>query len=104
MVRQGLTDRLVGLPAERIPGIVPVQGAGYVDAERTIALWRDVYTAHRTLLRRGHWVDIASDGIPRHYAGAGYLASEMLARRGDEQAAAEAMATVRRIMEIVGEN
>lgn len=102
IVRQGLTDRLVALPAEQLPGIVPLQGAGYIDAERTIALWRDVYTAPKTLLARGRWVDIASDGIPRHYAGTGYVVAEMLARRGDAAASAAAMATVRRILGILG--
>ena len=51
---------------------------------------------------RGRWVDIASDGIPRHYAGTGYVVAEMLARRGDEAASAAAMATVRRILTILG--
>ena len=102
IVRHGLTDRLMPKPAAELPGMVALEGAGYVDAERTIALWRDVYTAPESLLARGKWVDIASDGIPRHYAGTGYVAAEMLARRGDQQAATAVMDTVRRIMAVIG--
>ena len=102
IVRHGLTDRLMPRPAAEIPGMVPLQGAGYIDADRTIALWRDVYTAPESLLARGRWVDVASDGIPRHYAGTGYVAAEMLAQRGDQQAASAVMDTVRRIMAVIG--
>ena len=104
IVRHGLTDRLVPKPAAQIPGMVPLQGAGYIDAERTIALWRDVYTAPESLLARGRWVDVASNGIPQHYAGTGYVAAEMLAARGDQQGAAAVMDTVRRIMAVIGLN
>ena len=104
IVRHGLTDRLMPRPAAQIPGMVALPGAGYVDADRTIALWRDVYTAPESLLARGKWVDIASDGIPRHYAGTGYVAAEMLAARGDQQGATAAMDTVRRIMRVIGLN
>ena len=102
IVRHGLTDRLMPKPAAQIPGMVPLEGAGYIDAERTIALWRDVYAAPESLLARGKWIDVASDGIPRHYAGTGYVAAEMLARRGDQQAASAVMDTVRRIMAVIG--
>jgi hypothetical protein len=104
IVRHGLTDRLMTRPAAQIPGMVPLQGAGFIDAERTIALWRDVYTAPESLLARGKWVDVASDGIPRHYAGTGYVAAEMLALRGNPQEAAVVMDTVRRIMSVIGLN
>jgi hypothetical protein len=104
IVRHGLTDRLMPRPAAQIPGMIPLQGAGFVDAERTIALWRDVYTAPESLLARGKWVDVASDAIPRHYAGTGYVAAEMPDRRGDQQAATPVMDTVRRIMSVIGLN
>jgi hypothetical protein len=101
IVRQGLVDRLVPVRAEGLSGVVALQGAGFVDAERTIELWTDVYTAPESLLASGRWVDVASEGIPRHYAGTGLVAAEMLASRGDEAAATKAMDVVRRIVEVI---
>jgi hypothetical protein len=100
-VRQGLVDRLLPSPAASRPGVVPVPGAGYVDADRTVALWKDVYTAPESLLARGRWIDVASEGIPRHYAGTGVIAAEMLARRGDAAGSQTVMTTVQRIIDIV---
>jgi hypothetical protein len=102
VVRQGLVDRLVGVPAQRYPGVVPLEGAGYVDAPRTLALWSEVYTAPETLLARGRWVDIASASIPRLYAGTGMIAAELLTRRGDGPGSAAVIDTVRRIAAITG--
>jgi hypothetical protein len=101
IVRQGLVDKLVPGPAARRPGVVEVQGAGLVDAARTVALWNDVYTAPESLVARGRWVDVASENIPRHYAGTGVIAAEMLARRGDTGGSEAAMTLVRRIIDVV---
>jgi hypothetical protein len=101
IVRQGLVDRLVPGPAAQRPGVVAVPGAGYVDAARTVALWNDVYTAPESLVARGRWVDVASESIPRHYAGTGVIAAEMLARRGDTVGSQRAMSVVQRIIGIV---
>ena len=100
-MRQGLVDRLVPGPAAARPGVIPVPGAGYVDAARTIALWSDVYTAPESLLARGRWVDVASESIPRHYAGTGVIAAEMLARRGDTAGSQSAMTVVQRIIDVI---
>ena len=101
VVRQGLVDKLLPTRAATRPGVVPVPGAGYVDADRTVALWNDVYTAPESLVARGRWVDVASESIPRHYAGTGVIAAEMLARRGDATGSQSAMTTVQRIIGIV---
>ena len=101
LVRQGLVDQLVPGPAAARPGVIPVPGAGYVDAARTIALWNDVYTAPESLLARGRWVDVASESIPRHYAGTGVIAAEMLARRGDTAGSQNVMTVVQRIIDVV---
>lgn len=102
LVRQGLVDKLVSRPAERVPGIIPAQGGGWVDEERTLALWRDVYTAPESLVTHGKWVDAASSNLPRVYAGTAALASQLFARRGETAAADSAMATAERIAGIVG--
>ena len=101
IVRQGLVDRLLPVKAAGLSGVVALQGVGLIDAERTIALWTDVYTAPESLLAHGRWVDVASEGIPRHYAGTGLVAAEMLAHRGDESGATKAMDVVRRIVEVI---
>ena len=100
IVRQGLVDRLVPGPAASRPGVVPVPGAGLVDAARTVDLW-NMYTAPESLLERGRWVDIASESIPRHYAGTGVITAEMLARRGDTAGSENVMSVVQRIVDIV---
>ena len=102
LVRHGLVDKLLPRPAADSPGIVPMPGVGWVDAERTLALWRDVYTAPESLVTRGKWVDAASNSLPRAYAGTAVLASELFARRGDAAAADSALTTARRIWEIIG--
>jgi hypothetical protein len=102
LVRQGLVERLVPGPAERVPGVVRVDGGGWVDPERTVALWRDVYTAPESLLTHGRWVDAASDNIPRWYAGTAILTSQLLAGRGDAAASQAVMDTARKIIDIVG--
>jgi hypothetical protein len=101
IIRQGLVDRLVPRPAAQIPGVIEVPGAGLVDPARTIALWTEVYTAPETLVTRGKWIDVASESIPRHYAGTGVIAAEMLARRGETARSQRAMDVVRRIVDIV---
>jgi hypothetical protein len=100
IVRQGLVDRLVPSPAANRPGVIPVPGAGLVDAARTVDLW-NIYTAPESLLERGRWIDIASESIPRHYAGTGVVTAEMLARRGDTAGSQSVMNVVQRIVDIV---
>ncbi len=64
---QGLARRL--LPAMPAPGTdtVLVMGEGWVDVPRSDHLWSEVFLGHRALIRRGHWVDRASVGIPYLY-------------------------------------
>ena len=100
IVRQGLVDRLVPAPAAGRPGVIAVPGAGLVDAARTVDLW-NIYTAPESLIARGRWVDIASESIPRHYAGTGVVTAEMLARRGDTAGSQSVMTVVQRIVDIV---
>ncbi len=100
IVRQGLVDRLLPGPAANRPGLVAVPGAGLVDAARTVDLW-NIYTAPESLLERGRWIDIASESIPRHYAGTGVVTAEMLARRGDTAGSQSVMSVVQRIVDIV---
>ena len=67
---------------------------------RTVDLW-NIYTAPESLLERGRWIDIASESIPRHYAGTGVVTAEMLARRGDTAGSQSVMNVVQRIVDIV---
>jgi hypothetical protein len=102
LLRQGLVDKLVPRPAGLTPGAVPVEGVGWVDAERTVALWRDVYTAPESLLTFGRWVDEASNTIPRMYAATGFLTSRVLASSGQGAESDSVLATVRDIVAILG--
>jgi hypothetical protein len=58
---------------------VNLPGAGWLDLQRSVALWRD-YTATKSLIRRGDWVDPPSENIPALYVMTGYFLSQGLIR------------------------
>ena len=84
-VTQGLVRKLLPDTARVGGGIVHVPGAGMVDVARSQALWDSVYTAPESFIRRGHWVDRPSAGIPALYVTSGALLAEALFRQGRPQ-------------------
>ena len=82
----GLTTRLLPRSADSTPGIV-TGPTGWLDLERTRALFDSVYVAPRSLLAIGDWVDRPSEGIPLQYVLVAAGLAEVMAQRGDEAAA-----------------
>ena len=90
VVSHGLAQRLVNAPASTMPGIVSYPG-GYLDVERTHALWKR-FRAPRALLADGDWVDDASITIPTAYVATGQLVAQGLAAQGRAPEAGKVMA------------
>ena len=82
VVTQGMAKKL--LPQQVVPGgdIALIQGEGAVDVKRSYALWKDVFTATKSLATRDGWVDDASVGIPDLYVISGVTLAEALAQTG----------------------
>lgn len=99
IVSQGLAQRLTDAPAASIPGVMSV-GGGYIDLERSNALWAS-YLAPKALLDDRDWIDDASIVIPSAYVGTGQFLAQALGQRGLGQRAevvyAETMLLARKL-------
>jgi hypothetical protein len=90
-ITQGLADKLF-IPSPDLgksarSDTVYMQGEGWFDLPRTKALWNDVFKAPDALIRKGHWIDRPSVGIPYLYVATGLGLSEVLRIHGDEAGA-----------------
>lgn len=87
VLTQGLARRL--LPEMPTPGrdTVLVMGEGWVDVQRSVRLWDEVFRAPSSLIRRGHWVDRASVGIPYLYISTAATLADATEQRGEPQLA-----------------
>jgi hypothetical protein len=101
LVRQGLVRKLVPPPVRQSEGVIPVQGAGWVDVPRTLALWDTVYAAPRALAARGEWVDRANLASPIAYLDTGVVLAESLRATGRAAESARVSADVDRMAEAV---
>lgn len=85
IVAQGLAQRLLESPAKTNPAYVAYPG-GFIDVERTHALWR-AYGGPAAIRREGGWVDDASVTIPSVYPITAQLLAYGMAARGDSTGA-----------------
>jgi len=106
-LRQGLVEKLVEKPI--VPGRDTVQvGDGFLDVNRSYALWTQVYKGPQELIDEGDWVDRPSFGIPYTYTVTGYLVAEALRLQGREALGVPIMNTVKgmaqaaRITDVLG--
>lgn len=97
LLSQGFVQKLVDHPLSDTPDTPRISGL-YVDVDRSLALWNQVYLAPETLIREGDWVDRPSFGIAYTYAFTGAILAEAVSRRGDEKAAAKIMDRVKAIV------
>jgi len=88
-VMQGHTRKVVTAPVVESSNIVRIPGEGYVDVERSIALWKEMRTPE-SLIKKGDWVDAPSKGIPFLIVSTGVATAEALMRTG-RQAEANAV-------------
>jgi hypothetical protein len=96
ILRQGLAEKLVEVPIVAGKDTVRVAD-GYLDVQRSYALWTQVYKAPRALIKRGDWIDRPSFGIPYTYAVTGIVLADALKQEGR---AAEAQKVTNEVTEI----
>ncbi|MCC6431202.1 MAG: DUF2723 domain-containing protein [Gemmatimonadaceae bacterium] len=82
VITQGMAKKLSSTPIVAGRDTVLVAGEGYVDVNRSKALWDSVFTATKSLTARNGWVDDASVGIPDLYVISGVTLAEALATAG----------------------
>ena len=95
MLTQGLASKVFTPPAASDKDTLYVQGDGWVDVPRTLALWQQVFQGPQALIRRGDWIDTPSLGIPYLYVASGLELADILKSEGRTRAArqTESMAT-----------
>jgi len=94
LVSQGLARKLVLTPDTASADMIMVQGSGWFDVARSMALW-DGFAGPEAIIRNGDWIDRPSLNSAYAYVFAGYELSEVLRFRGDSAAAAAVRGTVR---------
>jgi hypothetical protein len=102
VMTQGLARRL--LPQMPMPGpdTVLVMGEGWLDVPRTTQLWNEVFTAPASLIRRGHWVDRASVGIPYLYISTAAALADATEQVGEQREALEYITTAAELARAAG--
>ncbi len=93
LLTQGLARKLLFDVPKVGQDTVLVQGEGFVDLPRTKALWKDVFQAPRSLIRRGDWVDRPSVGIPYLYVATGIVLADAMMSKGQTAEARGVLAT-----------
>jgi hypothetical protein len=78
---QGLARKLVGPPGDSTK-LVMVEGSGWFDVERSLALWKE-FRGPQALVDFGRWVDRPSVSTAFAYLLAGSELAEVLRSRGD---------------------
>jgi hypothetical protein len=82
LLTQGLARKVLPTPVQAGKDTVNLQGEGWIDVPRSLALW-DQFGAPKSLIARGDWVDRPSVNIPALYVMTGYFLAEALNRAGE---------------------
>jgi hypothetical protein len=98
LLTQGFARKLLPNVPTAGRDTVLVDGEGFVDLPRSVALWSDVYTGQQALIARGDWPDRASINIPVLYAVTGSLLGAVLDSTGQSKQAREILDTTSRII------
>lgn len=101
VVSQGLARKLSPARDPVLPHLIFVAGSGWLDIERSRALWMEDMVGPDALLKLGNWVDRPSLSTPFSYLLAGSELAEALRLRGELAASAEIMDTVTRLAKAV---
>jgi hypothetical protein len=101
VLSQGLARKLVAEPASSSPDTVYVEGSGWLDVERSHALWVQEWTGPDAIVRRGDWVDRPSLSTPFAYLMAGSELAEALRLRRDLSGSRQVFDTVTRVARAV---
>jgi hypothetical protein len=89
ILTQGLAWKLFVPPATATRDTTFVQGDGWLDVRRTLTLWNDVFTGHKSTVAEGRWIDRPSASLPLLYVFTGAELADVLRATGrDDQARA----------------
>ncbi len=102
LLTQGLARKLMPAPIKATKDTLQIPGQGFLDVARTKALWKDVYLGQAAIIKKGHWVDRPSVGIPYLYVSTGLLLTEALRITGDAASAPTVMETTRKLAKATG--
>ena len=98
LLTQGFARKLLpNVPAAGRDTVL-VQGEGFVDVPRSVALWTDVFKGQQALIAKNDWPDRASINIPVLYAATGALLGGLLDSGGRPALAKEIIDTSERIV------
>ncbi len=101
VLTQGLASKVFVPPKASDRDTLYMQGDGWLDVPRTLALWTQVFTAPKSLVRRGDWIDRPSVGIPYLYVATGLELAEALQLEGQTPLADQVMSTSRQVANAV---
>jgi hypothetical protein len=99
VLTQGLAAKLFIPPtnAATTRDTVFVQGDGWFDVARTLALWNDVFQGHRAAASEGLWIDRPSASMPALYVFEGTELAQALRATGRAAAASTVLATTKQV-------
>jgi Protein of unknown function (DUF2723) len=97
LITQGLARKLLPTPPGVSGDTIAIQGEGFVDVKRSLALWNDVFVGQKSIISRGDWVDKPSAGIPALYVSAGIVLSDALRATGNAAEAQKVVVTAKDI-------
>ena len=97
LLTQGLARKLLPNPPGVSPDTVAIQGEGFVDVKRSLALWNTVFVGQKSIIARGDWVDKPSAGIPALYVSAGIVLADALRATGKTAEAQSVVVTAKNI-------
>jgi hypothetical protein len=101
VLTQGLASKVFLPPKASDRDTAYVQGDGWLDVKRTIALWDSVFAGPRAVLKKGHWIDRPSVGIPYLYVATGVELAEELRNQGRTQEAQQVFDLSRQVAQAV---
>ncbi|HEY3285936.1 MAG TPA: DUF2723 domain-containing protein [Gemmatimonadaceae bacterium] len=101
VLTQGLSRKLLTDSIAGGPGLVKLQGEGWVDVERMKALAKE-FRAPDAITRKNKWVDRASVGIPYLYVSTNYVLSEALSQTGDRAGSEKALGDAMKVARATG--
>lgn len=102
LLTQGLARKLLPKPIKGSADTLQIPGQGFLDVKTTKALWSDVFVGQKAIIKKGHWVDRPSVGIPYLYVSTGLILTEALRVGGDDKSTGPIMETTRQLAKATG--
>ncbi|HEX4933741.1 MAG TPA: hypothetical protein VFV33_11215, partial [Gemmatimonadaceae bacterium] len=97
LITQGLARRLLDHAPLASKDTLLVPGEGWVDVQRSKALWENVFQGQQSFVQKGGWPDKASVGIPALYVSTGFMMHDVLSAAGDQAGANKALDAAKQV-------